>query len=86
MTNKIHKTLKVAGFVRCRKPHHSERGYALKYHKMTQIIQVFFNSFELLNEAEQIFTIEGFKVAMKTLSHQSQGCFLIIELNQEQEQ
>jgi hypothetical protein len=50
---------------------------------MIQRIQVFFNSFELLNEAEQIFTEAGIKVAMKTLSHQSQGCFLIIELNQE---
>jgi len=86
MTNNIHKILKVAGFVKCRRPHHEERGYALKCHRMTHRIQVFFNSFELLNEAEQIFTKEGFKVAMKTLSHQSQGCFLIIELNQEQQQ
>ena len=86
MINNIHKIFKVAGFVRCRKPHHEERGYALKYHKMTQMIQVFFNSFELLNDAEQILITEGFKVVLKTLSHQSKGCFLIIELNQEQEQ
>ena len=85
MLNNIHKLLKVAGIVRCRRPHHEERGYALKCHKMTETIQVFFNSFELLNEVEQILSKEGFKVVLKTFSHQFQGYFLIIELNQEQE-
>lgn len=80
MTRNIHKFLKKADFVRCPHPHHHQRGYTLKHHKNAAIIQVFFNSFELLDEADQVLRTQGIK-AVKSLPYQSQGCFLRIELN-----
>jgi hypothetical protein len=82
MTRNIHKFLKKADFVRCPHPHHHPRGYTLKHHKNAVLIQVYFNSFELLDEADKVLTAEGIKV-VKTLPHQSKGCFLIVGLNQE---
>jgi hypothetical protein len=82
MTRKIYNFLRKACFVKCRNPCHHERGYTLKHHKNTARIQVYFNSFELLDEADQVLQAQGIKV-VKSLPHQSQGCFLSIELNQE---
>ena len=82
MTKKIHHCLRKAGFVRCKLAHHQERGYALKHHKNASIIQVFFNSFELLDEADGVLNARGIK-AVKSLPHPSKGCFLSVELNQE---
>jgi hypothetical protein len=82
MTRNIHKFLRTACFVKCRNPAHHERGYTLKHHKNEALIQVFFNSFELLDEADQVLRTQGIKV-VKSLHHQTQGCFLSIELNQE---
>jgi hypothetical protein len=82
MIRKIHNFLRKASFVKCRNPRHHERGYTLKHHKNTACIQVFFNSFELLDEADRVLRTRGIK-AVKSLPHQSQGCFLSIELNQE---
>jgi hypothetical protein len=85
MTRKIHQFLRKAGFVRCRNPHHHERGYSLKHHKLEGIIQVWFNSFELLDEADQVLRSQGMK-GVKSLPHKSKGCFLSIELNQDSPQ
>lgn len=82
MTRKIHNLLRKAGLVKCRNPAHHERGYTLKHHKNVALIQVYFNSFEVLDEADQVLSNQGIK-AVKTLPHKSQGCFLSIELNQE---
>jgi hypothetical protein len=85
MTRNIHQFLRTACFVRCRNPAHHERGYTLKHHKNEALIQVFFNSFELLNEAEQILSTQGIK-AVKSVPHQSKGCFRAVELNQDPQQ
>jgi hypothetical protein len=82
MTIKIHKFLSNAGFVKCQHPHHHERGYTLKHHKHQGIIQLFFNSFELLYEADKVLIAQSIK-AVKSLPYQSKGCFLSVELNQE---
>jgi hypothetical protein len=82
MTRKIHNLLRKACFVKCRNPCHHERGYTLKHHKNAAVIQVYFDSFELLDEGEQLLQTQGIKV-VKSLPHKSQGCFLSIELNQE---
>lgn len=78
----IHKILKNADFVKSRHPHHHERGYTLKHHKLEGIIQVYLNSFEMLDEADKVLTAQSMKV-VKSLPHPPQGCFLSIELNQE---
>ena len=80
MIRNIHQWLRKACFMRCRNPSHHQRGYSLKHHKNAAIIQVFFNSFELLDEADQVLRTQGIK-AVKSLPYQSQGCFLRIELN-----
>ena len=85
MIRNIHQCLKKACFVRCRNPCHHERGYTLKHHKNVALIQVYFNSFELLDEADRVLHTQGIRV-VKSLPHQSQGCFLSIELNQESQQ
>ena len=85
MTRKIHQFLRKAGFVRCRNPWHHQRGYSLKHHKNEALIQVFFNSFELLDEADQVLRTQGMN-GVKSLPHQFKGCFLSIELNQESQQ
>lgn len=85
MTRNIHQVLKTARFVRCRNPAHHERGYSLKHHKNAALIQVYFNSFELLDEAAQVLQAQAIK-AIKSLPHHSRGCFLSIELNQEPQQ
>lgn len=54
MTRNINHCLRKAGFVKCRNPHHHERGYTLKHHKNAARIQVYFNSFELLDEADKV--------------------------------
>jgi len=82
MTRKIHPFLRKACFVKCRNPCHHERGYTLKHHKSEALIQVFFNSFELLDEADGVLNARGIK-AVKSLPHPSKGCFLSVELNQE---
>jgi len=82
MTRKIHNLLRKACFVKCRNPCHHERGYTLKHHKNAALIQVYFDSFELLDEAEKVLQFQGIKVE-KSLPHKSQGCFLSIQLNQE---
>lgn len=82
MTRKIHNLLRKACFVKCRNPCHHERGYTLKHHKNAALIQVYFDSFELLDEAEKVLQSQGIKVE-KSLPDQSQGCFLSIQLNQE---
>jgi hypothetical protein len=82
MTANIHQYLRRACFVKCRNPARHERGYALKHHKNDALIQVFFNSFELLDEADRVLRTQGIKV-IKSLPHQSKGCFLSVELNQE---
>ena len=85
MTRNIHQFLRKACFVKCRNPCHHERGYTLKHHKNEALIQVFFNSFELLDEADRVLNARGIK-ALKSLPQQSKGCFLSIELNQESPQ
>lgn len=80
MTRKIHNLLRKACFVKCRNPCHHERGYSLKHHKNEALIQVYFNSFELLDEADQVLRTQGIKV-VKSLPHQSKGCFISVELN-----
>ncbi|MEG4242962.1 hypothetical protein [Microcoleus sp. AT9b-C3] len=85
MTRKIHNLLRKAGFVKCRNPCHHERGYTLKHHKNAALIQVYFNSFELLDEADQVLRTQGMN-GVKSLPHKAEGCFLSIELNQESPQ
>ena len=80
MTIKVHNLFRKACFVRCRNPCHHERGYSLKHHKNEAFLQVFFNSFELLDEVDRVLRTQGIKV-VKSLPHQSKGCFLSIELN-----
>lgn len=83
MTKKIHNCLRQAGFVRCKLAHHHERGYALKHHKNEARIVIFFNSFALLDEAEEIIVRTQGMNGVKALPHKAEGCFLSIELNQE---
>ncbi|MEG3920735.1 hypothetical protein QUA07_16595 [Microcoleus sp. T3_A4] len=85
MTRKIHNLLRKACFVKCRNPCHHERGYTLKHHKNAALIQVYFNSFELLDEADQVLKTQGMN-GVKALSHKAEGCFLSIELNPEPQQ
>jgi hypothetical protein len=85
MTRNIHQFVRTACFVKCRNPSHHERGYTLKHHKSEALIQVFLNSFELLDEADQVLRTQGMN-GVKSLPHQSKGCFLSIELNQESQQ
>ena len=54
MIRNIHQWLRKACFVRYRNPSHHQRGYSLKHHKYKALIQVFFNSFELLNEVDKV--------------------------------
>jgi hypothetical protein len=82
MPIKIHKFLNNAGFVKCPHPHYHERGYTLKHHKHQGMIQIFFNSFELLDEADKVLIAQSIK-AVRSLPEQSKGCFLSVELNQE---
>lgn len=82
MTGQIHNCLRKAGFVKCRNPCHNERGYTLKHHKSAALIQVYFESFELLDEADRVLSNQGIK-AVKTLPNQAKGCFLSIQLNPE---
>ncbi|MEG4912260.1 hypothetical protein [Microcoleus sp. B7-D4] len=85
MTKKIHNLLRKACFVKCRNPCHHERGYALKHHKNEARIVIFFNSFALLDEADQVLRTQGMN-GIKALPHKAEGCFLSIELNQESQQ
>jgi hypothetical protein len=85
MTRKIHNLLRKACFVKCRNPCHHERGYTLKHHKNAALIQVYLDSFELLDGAEKVLQSQGIKVE-KSLPHKSQGSCLSIELNQESQQ
>ncbi|MEG4801339.1 hypothetical protein QUB63_17805 [Microcoleus sp. ARI1-B5] len=78
MTRNIHTFLRTACFVRCRHPSHHERGYTLKHHKLEGILQVWFNSFELLDEAEKVLRTEGLELKI-TLAYQSNGCFLSLD-------
>lgn len=78
MTRKIHNFLRKARFVKCRNPYHHERGYTLKHHKNAALIQVYFDSFELLDEADRVLQNQGIK-GVKSLPHKSQGCFLSIQ-------
>ncbi|MEG4119203.1 MULTISPECIES: hypothetical protein [unclassified Microcoleus] len=78
MTRNIHTFLRTACFVRCRHHSHHERGYTLKHHKLEGIIQVWFNSFELLDEAEKVLRTEGLELKI-TLADQSNGCFLSLD-------
>jgi hypothetical protein len=82
MTKNIHQCLITACFARCPNPSHHERGYTLKHHKNEALIQVYFDSFEFLDEADQVLRTQGIKV-VKSLPHKSKGCFLSVELNQE---
>jgi len=82
MTRKIHNLLRKACFVKCRNPCHHERGYTLKHHKNAALIQVYFDSFELLNEADQFLQNQGIK-GIKSCPQKAQGCFISIQLNQE---
>ncbi|MEG4007746.1 hypothetical protein QUA41_17815 [Microcoleus sp. Pol11C1] len=82
MTRKIHNLLRKARFVKCRNPCHHERGYTLKHHKNAALIQVYFDSFELLDEADRVLQSQGIK-GVKSLPDKAEGCFLSILLNQE---
>ena len=77
MTRKIHNILKKAGFVNCKNPAHHERGYKLKNHKGFSVIYVFFNSYELLEEAHLLLESHGIANDKKT----TQGCLLQIKTN-----
>ena len=86
MTRKIHNLLRKSGFVKCRNPCHHERGYTLKHHKNAALIQVYFNSFALLDEAEKVIVKTQGMNGIKALPHKAEGCFLSIDLNQESPQ
>lgn len=80
-TQHIHQQLQSFGFVKCTNPAHNSRGYNLKHQKAIAQIDIFFNSFELLDEATQILKAQGVKVK-QCWRDIADGCWLSIEQNQ----
>ena len=78
-THKVHKLLQQFGLIKCKNPAHNERGYSLKHQKIIARIDVFFNSFELLDEVVQHLTNQEIKIKQQCRRDLEDGCWLSIE-------
>lgn len=78
ITRRINQALESRGFVRVVRPHHHDRGYTLKHHKQPNyhVINIFFNSSLLMEEAQKILKEKG----IESSSHHFIGVFLQIEV------
>lgn len=77
-TQHIHQQLKSFGFIKCSNPAHNSRGYVLKHQRAIARIDIYFNSFELLEEATKILESQGVKVKQCRRDIED-GCWLSIE-------